>query len=360
MRRAVSRACLAVKPDSSPGFPLKLCASNNRKALERYGDAILDATVHRLLLLFDDDGVEKSPLEAVRLGYRDPVLPFIKTELHPPRKVSRGAWRIVQGCSLVDQLVERVLFSTPVTVLKSHYPYSDAVVGIGFSDSMNEEFYEEVMTSIPDPISTDVSGWDRSLGRSYVVEASESVIRSCSHLHPHWVRAVRAHALLMTSPLFALPHGQAYSLVTRNAPGGMLSGSYLTTTYNTLARLDASLLAGSERAKAAGDDCLEVFPTGVDPVLRYREIGFNVRTDLHPPGVFEFCSHRYSGTDPKQAPLTSWRKAVANYFSLKKPTLDHLRGLLHELRHNDDLGWILELAKSRCEGAGPADVAQSN
>jgi hypothetical protein len=51
---------------------------------------------------------------------------------------------------------------------------------------------------------------------------------------------------------------------------------------------------------------------------------------------------------------------VANYFSLKRPTFDHLRGLLHELRHNDDLGWILELAESRCEGAGPADVAQSN
>jgi len=310
--------------------------------------------------LFDTESVEITPLEAVQAGFRDPALPFIKSELHPPRKVSSGAWRIVQGCSLVDQLVERVIFSTPIAVIKSQYPHSDAVVGIGFSDSMNEEFYNEVVRTMPEVISTDVSGWDRSLGRSYVVEAAESVIRSCVNACPHWTRAVRAHAQLMTSPLFALPDGQAYVLVTRNSPGGMLSGSYLTTTYNTLSRLDASSLAGSVRAKAAGDDCLEVFPPGVDIVQSYEDLGFTVRTDVHPPGVFEFCSHRYSGRDPSAAPLTSWRKAVANYFSLKTPNMDQLRGLLHELRHNDDLDWILEKAKSRCEGAGPADAARSN
>jgi hypothetical protein len=118
----------------------------------------------------------------------------------------------------------------------------------------------------------------------------------------------------------------------------MLSGSYVTTLFNTLCRLDVSNIAGSTEAMAAGDDALEDFPPGVDIVQRYSDLGFTLRLEE----TFEFCSHNFRQTNFPVAgypcgwigELASWPKAVCKFFSKRKVTYEHAVALQHELRHN--------------------------
>lgn len=297
---------------------------------------------------------EMTPAEIVDNGYRDVVSPFIKDEPHPPRKAEVGAWRIVQCVSLIDQLVERVIYERPVFSIKSQYPRSDAVVGIGFTDVDTKEFHAIARSMGPSMVATDVSGWDRSLGEGWVLEAAEAIIRSADIPNSAWENCVRNHAYGITRPVFIVPDKEGHSLVTRNEPGGMLSGSYLTTTFNTLARLDVANAAGALMAKAAGDDCLELFPPNYDYVQEYADIGFTIRETVTPDGTFEFCSHLYDDRAPSAASLTSWMKLISRYFRQKHITAEHYIAALHELRHNDELPLIRELLKSRYEADKPS------
>lgn len=351
LRPYIMAAVSAVKKDSSPGYPLRRYVATNEQAIESYLPEIIDSVTERLLLLSEGCPTSVGPRELVSRGYRDLVCPFIKNELHPPRKARYNKWRIVQSVSLVDQLVERVLYSLPVMALKIRYPRSDAVVGIGFTDNMTEEFYSVVISDMTaDVAATDVSGWDRTIGASFITEAAESLIRSCQNPSAKWVKAIRAHVHGLVNPAFLVPEKGQYGIYTRNAPGGMLSGSYLTTTFNTLARLDVSRLVGSLRCKAAGDDALELFPPGMDAEAAYRKLGFTLRVEPRSDG-FEFCSHLYRHKDPRSSPLTSWKKAVANYFTQVKPTPQQAVALRHELRHNEELSWLDPLIDESLENA---------
>jgi hypothetical protein len=350
----IEQAIEAVKRDSSPGYPLRRYTVTNDQAISAYRREIVEAVAARLILLSSAEANDLSPAALVRAGYRDLVSPFIKNELHPPRKARSGKWRIVQCVSLVDQLVERVLYSLPVMALKIRYPRSDAVVGIGFTDHMTSEFYDVVMSDMTkDACATDVSGWDTTVGASYIREASEALIRSCTNPTEEWARAVRGHVHGLLNPAFLVPVKGGFEVVSRNRPGGMLSGSFLTTTFNTLARLDVSRLAGSVRCKAAGDDAIELFPPGVDPVEAYRALGFKLRLEPRDDG-FVFCSHLYPHLSPDKAPLLSWRKAVANFLLLGKPSPEQKVALRHELRHNPELKWIDSLIDETTQTDGPA------
>lgn len=302
-----------------------------------------------------------SPRELVEHGFRDLVSPFIKQELHPPRKVAKGAWRIVQCVSLVDQLIERILYTRAVLAVKTQYPESDAVVGIGFTDSMCAEFHAEARLALgPDLKATDVAGWDRSLGQGWVLEAAESIIRSATRTYPAWETAVRNHAWIITNPAFIVPDGQKHAVVVRPKPGGMLSGSFMTTMFNTLARLDVSDAAGSLRCKAAGDDALERFTPGYDYIKAYADLGFEIReSTTKTPGVFEFCSHEYRDSQPSAARLVSWRKAVMGYFSRRVNTIEQFSAILHELRHNvDEIKFLYPYLETRFrEDGGVVGVA---
>lgn len=343
-----------MKRDSSPGYPLRRYVATNDQAFTAYRPLIVEAVAARLILLSTGETVGRTPSALVRTGCRDLVSPFIKNELHPPRKARSGKWRIVQCVSLVDQLVERVLYSIPVMALKIRYPRSDAVVGIGFTDHMTAEFYDVVMADMTkDACATDVSGWDTTVGASFIEEASEALIRSCSNPTEEWVRAVRGHVHGLLNPAFLVPTKGGFEVVSRNRPGGMLSGSFLTTTFNTLARLDVSRLAGSIRCKAAGDDAIELFPPEVDPVEAYRRLGFKLRLEPRSDG-FVFCSHLYPHLSPDKAPLLSWRKAVANFLLLGKPSPEQRVAIRHELRHNSELEWVEPLINDTTENDDPA------
>jgi hypothetical protein len=335
------KAAQQVALDSTPGFPCSRIANTNKAVLESHGDAIVDKAVERLFKILLED-VPASAEEILREDWHDPCTPFIKREPHPSRKSVDGKWRIVSCLSIVDQLVERVILSRAIFSIKLKYPYSDVVIGIGFTDQMNEEFHSRVRQRIgPDVTSTDISGWDRVLGATWLQEAAESVIRSEQSKSPNWQRAVRNHAYMMVRPSFIIPNGTNSLIVTRIRPGGQISGGYQTTAYNGLARVDVSNVAGSDICIAAGDDALESFPRGYDYLSRYEEMGFTVRQEDPAPNSFDFCSHLYTDANPKCASLTSWPKTVSKYFQKNQVTVTHMMAIYYELRNDPELLAIL-------------------
>jgi len=306
------------------------------------------------MLMCEYDSRTLDAIELVRNGYRDLVSPFTKHEPHPPRKADLEAWRIVQCVSLVDQLVERVIYSRPVLAIKRLYPTSDAVVGIGFTDQDTKIFHAQVRSDLgPNLKATDIAGWDRSLGAGWVTEAGESIIRSSRIPCAPWENAVRNHVYGLTRPAFVVPNGGIHRVLTRNSPGGMLSGSFMTTTLNTLARLDVARVAGAVRAKAAGDDCLELFTDGYDYIAAYAELGFTIRESLTVAETFDFCSHVYRDASPDRAPLVTWMKLTLRYFLQSKISIEQYCAALFELRHNPELENLRPYFKARYELHNP-------
>lgn len=325
----------------------------NALALQYAREEIEEETVRRLKALGNSESPWiDDPCSFWNMGHHDPVLPFEKDEPHPLRKAVNGKWRIVNALSLVDQLVERVLFEKPLKLVKAMYPESDAVIGIGFSDPQADSFCEEVISTFPSRFwSTDISGWDRSLDRTYIVAASKEVLnpmRNGEKCSSHKL-AIERHAMMLTNPLFLLPSDdEGYELVKRAHPGGMLSGSFMTTLYNTMCRVDVAYLAGAVRVKAAGDDALEAHEVSYKDVQdSYSKLGFNLRQPEEVGGnSLTFCSHNFSKEiGGWKADLQSWPKALYSALS-KKLTPERESAFVQEMGHNDRATELIGVLKT--------------
>jgi hypothetical protein len=289
------------------------------------------------------------PRLIVEEGWRDPVSPFIKDEPHPERKWSKGKWRIVTCVSLVDQVVERCIYGRVVYAVKSQYPSSPAVIGIGFTDDMAEDFSEEIRRKFTKPASNDISGWDSTLGGSYIRRNGDYVSESAHEAPRAYTVAVRNHLVCNVNPLFIVKTNTQSFLYSRRASGGMLSGCYVTTLFNTLCRLDVAYLAGASEVKAAGDDTVEEHADPLGVVERYSRLGFEVRFEPHSPTSFEFCSHRFS-LIKEPIFFSGWRKSCLRFFLNGKFDPERVMALFHEIRNNPEQ---LRLVKDLLQQTSP-------
>lgn len=305
-----------------------------------YDDIISEAT--KRLMRMVTHSVPEDACTLLGYRYRDPITPFIKDEPHPKRKWEEGHWRIVSCVSLVDQLVERAIYSRVVCAIKGQYPFSAAVIGIGFTDQQASEFASHVGVEFVEPKGVDISQWDRDVGVTHLRESAENIIRKAEDQPPAYALAVRNHIVCNTHPVFLIRSPTCYLLVVRVYPGGMLSGSFVTTLYNTLCRIDVAYLSGALEVKAAGDDAIEERLPSSDVEAEYAKLGFKARLEPSGPDFFDFCSHRFSLVGEKVIFL-SWRKAVTRYFMRGNYDVEHTMALYYEMRHNEELPVVRSL-----------------
>jgi len=309
--------------------------ASNKDAITGAKDFIVQRSVDRLMKFIRGDAPD-DPRAIVEDDWRDIVSPFTKNEPHPPRKWKLGKWRVVTCVSLVDQVVERCIYGRVTYAIKTQYPVSPAVIGIGFTDEMAENFSSQIKSEFRYAKGWDVSGWDTSVDKSYIFAASHYVAESPVRSSDFYRKAVRNHVICNVNPLFIIKNSTGSELFSRPLPGGILSGSYTTTLYNTLCRLDVAYMAGATVAKAAGDDTVEQHAQSDREVIkRYEELGFRVRTDPYDDSSFEFCSHRFSLTGEKVF-FSGWRKTCIRFFSKGKFDSIRLTALYYELRNNPD------------------------
>jgi len=331
------KAVRGVKLDGNPGFPYNLRFAVNKDALddsELFG--VVRARLHKWLTASDEELALWSvdPIASVTAGVRDPLCPFVKAEGNPARKTVTGKYRYVSALSLADQLVERVVFEPFQRALKAGYPEYGPAIGIGFDDFGAERFYQMMKrrygTRLID--TNDIGGFDAMTSQQIVCESSLAIGRRLKPgaTYQHLRRALQVWAVTSTNLPYAIGDG---SLLAKKEVGVMPSGSYNTTTVNSIDRDIMAELASPEvspNPTTAGDDCIELH--NLDSVEDYAAIGITLR-DVMVECVedFHFCSHHFVNGVPS---LDTWPKAVNKFFTNKLPTVEQFAGLVYETRHN--------------------------
>jgi hypothetical protein len=331
-------ALLSAKETSDPGYPLNLVYSTNKQAVEAEFSLLLEIIICRVKVMISTD-LSEIPIEDLHLlGIRDAIRPFLKKEPHALRKLKENRFRVISGIGLIDQSVERVLFSVFNEGILSNYPTLDALLGIGFTDDMDQkvgEVFSEFIEQAPDgrvPVTSDISGWDRCMSKLMTTGFSDVVYILCSNPSPelrlfltNWVR-------LSTDTLVALPCGL---IISKGFEGHTVSGSYETTVWNGIVRLLCAATFGN-RAKVQGDDCIELAKDFKLLIDQYNAVGLPVRDVVEQSGdSFTFCSHHYVRKKDKwTAKLLSWPKALYKLLCSPKPDEELLAAFLQEVRHD--------------------------
>jgi hypothetical protein len=256
----------------------------------------------------------------------------MKSEPHPERKAHEGKWRLVTSISIVDQLVERVLFTNLLSQVKSFYPESGMTIGLGFNEHHAEGMFSEFdkmreLSGGSNVISNDVKSFEKVHSRSYIINDAAMACDSLmeAELYPCVTHAIKIHAYLITDPLFMVPgskQGDPHRLFSRAVPGGTCSGVLTTTLYTSATRIDAGLIAGALFVKAMGDDSGETWgedATQQEIVDKYRELGFTLRSmEVNTADEISFCSHTFKRVgDETYCTLNTWRKALYKLLSRK-------------------------------------------
>ena len=102
-----------VVKESNPGIPYKIFGATNHDILENNGSFILravSARLHKILKTPLADLRKMSAIELALNGLCDPIRVFVKNEPHSKLKMSQGRYRIISSVSLVDNLLQRIIF----------------------------------------------------------------------------------------------------------------------------------------------------------------------------------------------------------------------------------------------------------
>lgn len=270
------------------------------------------------------------------MGLRDPVRPFVKGEMHPTRKLVTP--RLIMAISVVDQLVERYIFTDFSDAEKAQYPNNANMVGFGRSIPHNRAITQKVKIISEacrlGPTASDVSGWERRVHAETLEEVPRIIGMRCepSPKLVVWNRLALIWAVVSARPVYVVKDKFYASL----NPGMMPSGTFMTSYGNGIMRLLFAFAAGAEDAVVLGDDCIEWLKDPEVVRLLYNDWGLETReTQTFPADgrTFTFCSKYYDSTnesDPLVVPQ-SWSKILASFSNLKVRTPSHLVALSMEL-----------------------------
>lgn len=346
----VRESLKAVKRDSSPGVPWLSLAPTNELLLATHEELVVRATVERLelLLAIEPHDLRKlSAEELVQQGYCDPVRVFVKQEPHTMQKVQGRRFRLICSVSIVDQLVERILAWRQNNHEIDNWESIPSKPGIGFTDEMCRSVWDQVnpLLSRNLLVEMDMGSWDWTL-QGWFLDADARMrveLGAC----PRMARLILNRFRCIAMTVYCLSNGRMFAQVL---PGGMLSGSYITSSTNSRARVLAAQIVGAD-AIAMGDDSLESWVE--DAPAKYEKLGFIVRMHKRCNGSFEFCSQHYeAGT----AYPVSWPKTFFRLLNQRTPGLEERAALLvqfiTEMRHHprlqeftdwlSEIGWLSE------------------
>jgi hypothetical protein len=286
--------------EGSPGLPFAPLGRTKRDIVDQHGDLLVEAVQQRLRLLASAELSESNwtPLQLWRGGYRDAVRLFIKNEPHTRQKIADGRFRLISSCSIVDELVERILFSAQNELEIEHWENIPSKAGMGLANQEQVDAIFEYTKRCQKGMlrSNDVKGFDWSVqGWQFDFEAEARIKLYGITSDCVLARMMRNCLYTLARCVFVTSSGQCFEQLE---PGVMKSGSYLTASMNSRQRAFLAALIGADFAMTMGDDCVEEHVDNA--VEKYRGLGFRV-VDYSDDQNFEFCSHIFR--DGKAIPL---------------------------------------------------------
>jgi hypothetical protein len=290
------------------------------------------------------DHTKTRALSAMQTGLRDAVYLFVKNEPHAEEKLKHNRLRLIMSISLVDNLVERVLFHRQN---KLEIAMCDDITfkpGMGLHDAGMQSLYSWFLEREAEyPLcSTDVSAWDWSIP-GWLLDMAGDYRLSLATDQGAFAKLVRCHYHTLSYKTFQTPDGKLYA---QTLPGIQASGSYNTSSDNshmrhmlaTLAQLRSGLTPTSAVEGAQmGDDAIERDVPGLKE--SYESFGFRVKgIETQLPGHFSFCSTAFEGN--WMGKPENWGKTLFR-FLFKSPAdamYDTYRAQFEgDLRHSPEL-----------------------
>lgn len=266
-----------------------------------------------------------SPLELITKGLADPVRLFVKNEPHPTRKLVQERYRLISSISLVDQLVERMLFGPQNELEIRTWASIPSKPGMGLSkwDQAGQIWTDLCVKHRGHPAAeADISGFDWSV-QDWELWADLAMRQKLGGFEIPHCAASTARFYCFMNAVFQLSNG---TLIQQELPGLMKSGSYCTSSTNSRIRCLMAELIGSPWCIAMGDDSVEGYVQ--DAKELYSVLGHECK-DYTPCATttsgalreVNFCSHLLA---EKKFYLTTWPKTLFRFLSSKHESCEDL------------------------------------
>jgi len=318
-------------------------SATNAGLREELGDRALLCLTWQRLVALDRASESESAMAMVGHNRADPIRLFVKNELHKKEKVQQGRMRLIASVSVIDQLVERVLFGEQNKAEIERWETIPSKPGMGLHDEGLEALIR-CMEAFERPVQTDVSGFDWSVKEWSLDDDMEVRLRLAGakkHGTYHAVCTQRYRALSLA--LFVLSDGSVWEQLI---PGIQKSGSYNTSSTNSRIRVMLAYIAGSKATIAMGDDNVEEFAEGAQKA--YARMGYPLKEYVETTLVqgIGFCGHVFRAV-VQQCEPERWSRLLANVLQVKPGTdlqaAEYTEQLRWNLRHSPVLGAVMSL-----------------
>lgn len=364
-----------IKMDSSPGLPLMKYGKTNKEIFEKHLDLVITMVNHRLHALLGIEDFKIAEFENyLRMGAVDPIRVFIKNEPHKRKKIEEKRLRLISSISLIDQIIDRMLFGLQNDVEIDRWRDLPSKGGAGLStDEQAAELAANVVSRLGFPFETnDVKAWDWrykmwmyqiSLARRFVCwgyncEIALMMAKSRTNLHLFPI-AVRLAILRMNFLAFNVFVTSDGLIIAPGCQGIQKSGSLGTLSDNCFARACLNFIVRGKGAEAntMGDDSTERSHRLIeDGVLlgsisketwlgiikdQYALYGFEMTDQEYVTDYpFEFCSHMIY--KDKAVPLNQMKIVFKYLNSPLRFTPEQQFQVTNDLRHAPDSKVIME------------------
>lgn len=211
----------------------------------------------------------------------DPLNVFVKPEPHSAKKMEEGRYRLISAVSLVDTLVDRVLFGWLGRAALETVGRTPCLVGwspISGGWRQLKALYRGRVLCL------DKSAWDWSV-QSWMVDMWRSFVKQLAYGHSDWWGRMvdERFRLLFEDATFQFKDG---TRVSQGSPGIMKSGCYLTIILNSVGQSFVHYLANMAIGKeptqgqphTIGDDTVQSATEDIDDYVRaIKDLGFRVK-----------------------------------------------------------------------------------
>jgi hypothetical protein len=344
--QAIDVAMDNIKRKASPGFPLMYQYATNEEALRNMGrgtirDLVLER-LNRIAAAPTEAFTEWSAMELCEAGLCDPIRVFVKSEMHSQRKMDSGKMRLIMSVSLVDQLVERVLYQLQNNAEIDDWESCPSKPGMGLNDeglSVLHQNFQRMAAAL----GTDVGGYDWGITQVFLdSEASYRNGQVGAPLYSDTMCARRVRLLGLSVLVFG--DGTVVQQIVR---GVQKSGSYNTSAGNSHIRVVVDKLIGGPTTKvcAMGDDCVGDLDIPPGELTRqYARYGLDVRVmDRYDSGKMEFCAYRFTPDSVEPVRPVKMLSAFLYNWPPEECYEDRVEALKYELRHSPVQSEILDV-----------------
>jgi hypothetical protein len=325
----------------------------------------------------------------LRKGWCDPVRVFVKQEPHTSTKLKQERYRLIMSVSVVDQIIDRLLFSSQNSKEIDNWATLSAKPGMGLTDAHVETLAAHVtkLSKGKKIAETDMSAWDwtvpdwlmdMDMYRRLMLAENANMLFDVDRLEkfldkenfedmqvPEMAAVLLSQVTLdlksmivnryacLKHKVFSLSDG---TLIQQRIPGIQVTGSLNTSSTNSAMRIMLAYTVGVPWIIAMGDDAVEgQCQDNAGVKKRYEAYGFKCKM-YHERTLaegFSFCSTWFYQTPfGWRARAESWPRTFYRMLNAKVQDQERFNQFVADLRRVPELSACVQLLISVGWGGG--------